>query len=361
MESLHARYPFLDASRQAVEAADVDLATVVAQRGPAVDRGRERVESALFEGTVGDTHRRTRVELLSYPVARVIVSLIDQPALTHRYARAEAETAHDRFTAELAAGEFRSTDRQQLDLRTLLAEFELTGDVEAPGPGGLTDADRFAVDVGAYLALAAGERGEPWRLVNRSLTDGQVPIDRAELLDLLRVAVEERILDGLPLAVPEPIADALAEDVAAVEERLDELDLTREIDTVVPELFPPCMTALLDQVQKGEHLAHHSRFAITSFLASIGMATDDIVDLYEVNPGFGEEMTRYQTDHIRGDTSPTEYSPPSCATMQSYGDCVNMDDLCEAISHPLSYYEAKLEDADEEEMIDWREREEADE
>jgi DNA primase large subunit len=134
----------------------------------------------------------------------------------------------------------------------------------------------------------------------------------------------------------------------------------RDIDTVVPELFPPCMTYLLDQVQKGAHLEHHSRFAIASFLTSIGLSTDEIVDLFKVNPGFGEDVTRYQVDHIRGATSPTQYSSPSCSTMQSYGDCVNMDDLCETISHPMGYYEAKLDDADEEALVDWRERETGD-
>ena len=356
MEPLYARYPFLEAAREAVEAADVDLATVVEEGGPAVDRGRERVISALFEGTVGDTHRRPRVELLSYPIGRVLVSLIDQPALTHRYARGEAAAAHERFVEDLEATDFRTTDRTGLALSTLLAEFDRRSAVEALSTGGLNEADRFSVAVGPYLELAAGQYGDEWALVNRSLADGRVTVDRTELLELLRQAVEDRILAGLPLDVPTPIADALAEDVATIEERLDELDLTRDIDTVVPELFPPCMTALLDQIQKGEHLAHHSRFAITSFLASIGMSTDEIVELYEVNPGFGEEMTRYQTDHIRGETSPTEYSPPACATMQSYGDCVNMDDLCEEISHPLGYYEAKLEDEDDEELTDWRER-----
>jgi DNA primase large subunit len=117
------------------------------------------------------------------------------------------------------------------------------------------------------------------------------------------------------------------------------------------------MRALLDSVQKGEHLEHHSRFAITAFLTSIGMSTDEIVEFYSVNPGFGEEITRYQTDHIRGETSPTEYSPPSCATMQSYGDCVNMDDRCETISHPMAYYEGALDDADDDELADWRETE----
>jgi len=140
---------------------------------------------------------------------------------------------------------------------------------------------------------------------------------------------------------------------------LADLDLTRDIDTVVPELFPPCMQALLDKVQKGEHLEHHSRFAIATFLTSIGMTTDQIVELFQVNPGFGEDATRYQVDHIRGDTSPTDYSTPSCATMQSYGDCINPDDLCDTISHPMAYYEKKIDDAEDDELEDWRDAQEA--
>jgi DNA primase large subunit len=186
-----------------------------------------------------------------------------------------------------------------------------------------------------------------------------VRIEPRELDRLLQQAVEERVASGLPLDVPEPIADGLVDEVKTLESTLEDLDLTRDIDTVVPELFPPCMQHLLDRIQRGDHLPHHSRFAITSFLANIGLSTDEIVDIYEVNPGFGEEMTRYQTDHIRGDTSPTEYTAPSCATMKAYGDCVNPDDLCDNIAHPLSYYEVKLEDADEDELLDWREREDA--
>jgi DNA primase large subunit len=352
MEPLHARYPFLDAAREAVQAADVDLLAVVEREQPVVDRALERVERALDDGEVGEPHRRTRVELLSYPVARVLVSLVDEHVLTRKYARAEAWTAYERLREDLTAGgsELKSTSTDRVTLSRLLEEFDLADAVEeAP--------DGHTVGVGAYLELASDLREEQWRLVNRALDDGRVPVDRGELLVLLRQAIQQRVAEGLPLSVPDAIATALAEQQEHLEQQLAELDLTREIDTVVPELFPPCMEHLLDQVQKGEHLEHHSRFAIASFLTSIGMTTDEIVDLFEVNPGFGEEATRYQVDHIRGATSPTEYSPPSCATMQSYGDCVNMDDLCETISHPLAYYEKKLDDTDEDELVDWREQE----
>ncbi|MEF8826075.1 MAG: DNA primase regulatory subunit PriL [Halapricum sp.] len=359
MRPLHARYPFMGAAREAVDAAEIDLASVVQRSDPAVNRGLARVEAALEEGTVGTPHRQTRVELLSYPVARVLVSTIDEAVLTRSYARAEAASAHERFTEELASTtELKSTSSESLTLRDLLAEFDLLAHVSPEG-GPLAEADRYRVEVGAYLELAAGQWGDEWRLVNRTLTDGEVPVDRDELLVLCRRAVERRVEAGLPLNVPDAIADPLHEEVEQLRETLAELDLTRDIDTVVPELFPPCMRALLDEIQKGEHLEHHSRFAITAFLTSIGMSTDEIVDLYEINPGFGEEMTRYQTDHIRGDTSPTEYSTPSCATMQSYGDCVNMDDRCERISHPMAYYEDALDETDEEEVTDWREAQES--
>jgi DNA primase large subunit len=353
MQQLHARYPFLSGAREAVEAAGVDLARVVREESAVVERALGRIEGALDSGTVGDQHRRVRVELLSYPVARVLVSLVDEHILTRKYARAEAATAHDRFERDRTETDLKSSRRERVTLDRLLAEFDLAGDVRQDG-------ETYRVDVGAYLDLAADQWGEEWRLVNRPLRDGEVPLDERDLLVLVRQAVRQRVAEGLPLAVPDSIAAELDEEREHVRELLADLDLMRDIDTVVPELFPPCMTYLLDQIQKGEHLEHHSRFAIASFLTSIGMSTDEIVDLFQVNPGFGEEVTRYQVDHIRGATSPTQYSSPACATMQSYGDCVNMDDLCETISHPMGYYEQKLDDTDEDALVDWRERETGD-
>jgi len=349
MDAFHARYPFLRAARAAVEEADVDLAAVVREESAVVDRATERVERALTDREIGPPARSTRVELLSYPVARVIASLVDASIVRNRYATAEAAAARERFETDFAdEDEMTSVGTPTLERSTLLEEFDLATDVRSVGDG-------FELEVSAYLTYAASLRESSWRLSTRVLDDGWVWVTEDELDRLLERAVEERVSEGLPLSVPESIETALQDPVLEIEETLEELDLTRDIDTVVPELFPPCMQHLLDRVQQGEHLPHHSRFAITSFLTNIGLKTDEIVDLYKTNPGFGEEMTRYQTDHIRGDTSPTEYTAPSCATMKAYGDCVNPDDLCDAISHPLSYYEVKLDD-EAEEHTDWRER-----
>jgi len=353
MKSLHARYPFLQSARKAVEAADIGLARVVSQNEDVRTRALNRIETALDSGEIGPPHRRDRVELLSYPAARVLVSLVDEHVLTRKYARAEAFTAYERLQAEFTeTTELKSRDRDRLSIGTVLAEFDMTDTTRET-------ADGYAVDVGTYLEYATEERDDEWRLVNRPLAGGEVELSEPELLALVRQAITQRVTDGLPLSVPDAIATHLDDECEQIRERLADLELTRDIDTVVPDLFPPCMTYLLDQVQKGEHLEHHSRFAIATFLTAIGLTTDEIVELFQVNPGFGEEATRYQVDHISGKTSPTEYSPPACSTMQSYGDCINKDDLCEQISHPLAYYEAKLDDAEEEELIDWRDRQSA--
>ena len=351
MDAHHARYPFLESARDAVDEAGVDLDALVETDADVVDRAVERVTRSLTDREIGPMARSTRVELLSYPVARVLASLVDADVVRRRYAAAEAETAFERFTADFAdEDELESVGTPTLSRSQLLREFDLDGVVTRDGAG-------YEMAVAAYLKLAAGLRRNEWRLSRRVLDDGWVQIEARELDRLLQQAVEERVAAGLPLQVPDSIESSLVDAVREVEEALEDLDLTRDIDTVVPELFPPCMQHLLDRVQRGDHLPHHSRFAITSFLANIGLSTDEIVDIYQVNPGFGEEMTRYQTDHIRGDTSPTEYTAPSCATMKAYGDCVNPDDLCDTISHPLAYYEVKLDDADEDELVDWRERE----
>ncbi|MDD3071462.1 MAG: DNA primase regulatory subunit PriL, partial [Methanoculleus horonobensis] len=57
-------------------------------------------------------------------------------------------------------------------------------------------------------------------------------------------------------------------------------------------------------------------------------------------PDFDPDMTMYQVEHISG-RSGTEYTPPSCATMRTFGICANRDRDCDRVNHPLSYYRLK--------------------
>ncbi|WP_435348302.1 DNA primase regulatory subunit PriL [Haloarchaeobius sp. HRN-SO-5] len=341
MERLHARYPFFTAARDAVDAAAVDLAELVAQPDePAVDRAVDRVTTALTDHTTGRPHRDARTELLSYPVARVLVSLVDDAVVTRTYAIAEATTAHERVLSDLDGDDLKSTRGVDLSIDRLLDEFDLVDDVEETAAGG------YRVAVARYLQLSSDLDDPDWRLPRRSLTDGFVPVTRGELLALLRAAIEERVAAGLPFTVPDGIAAHLDDEVAQVEDVLSDPVLPTSFDEVRPESFPPCMTALLERARDGADLPDHSWFSLLSFCATVGMSAEEAVATVDPDDPVVAERIEYGIGKLATADGDVAYPPVSCATMENYGDCVNKDDVCATISHPLSYYETRLADGD---------------
>jgi DNA primase large subunit len=381
MNRLDARYPFFASAREAVQQAGVSLPDLVAEGAPAVERGRERVERALLEGTVEpeDPGRWSpRDELLSYPVARVLVSLVDAPAAVEKYAGAEAATAYERFTEDFAAGDdgLQSTERVAVTLEDVLREFDLSGVVSeergdasrqgrkrADGAAvGATTSGRparwFRVDVAAFLRLS-GDWGPHWRLVNRELASGEVRTEREELYRMLREAVRRRVSEGLPFEVTngargEEIAEALEPAVADLRDLLGDRDDVGEIDAVVPELFPPCIDRLLERARDGEEFTAPERFSLLSFLVGIGMDATEVLAFCgtaTLDAG-GVQRTVEYLDDDRG----SQYPTPSCETLETYGVCENGDDHREVASHPMVYYARMLEHAGGDAPPDWRKR-----
>ncbi|MFT4958528.1 MAG: DNA primase large subunit, partial [Halobacteriales archaeon] len=306
------------------------------QEPPVVERARERVVNALTSGTTGDPHRNTRVELLSYPVARVLVSLVDEGAMASLYARAEAADGANRLRSDVEdSTELRSTDDNRMTIDRLLREFDLTGAT-------IETVDGHRLTVAAYLDLAADRDGDEWRLVGRSLNEGWVPIDSDELLTLLETAIEARVAEGLPLPVPEAIADPLEDDVAAIKAELDDHQFAHSFDEAIPERFPPCIRTLVDRIRDGTAVPDHTTFAVVGFLAAAGMQPAEIVAHFGPDAGIDDRTVKRVAERLVDEDSCVQYPPPSCATMQAYGDCVNRDELCDDVGHPLEYYEARL-------------------
>ena len=335
-DPLYARYPFFRAAREAVQRADISPPRLVTEGDPAVERARERVERALMAGTVESE-------------TRILVSLVDMRAAVEKYAEAEAATAHERLRADLTAedAELRSVSTPRADLDTLLAEFDLT-DAVTQEAGDRHD-PWFRVDVTAYLRLANPDWGDGWRLVNRDLTAGEVPVQTEELHRLLREAVRRRVVDGLPFdvrgsAAGDELAAALDDDVRTLRDRLADRERLPSVDTVEPAQFPPCMTALLDR----DELADHAAFAATAFLVSLGLDADTIAERW---PVLDDDALDYRVA-VLDDTDGSQYPAPSCVTMQTFGDCVNPDERCETIDHPLRYYAGAVASADATEADD---------
>ena len=380
LDPLYARYPFFDGAREAVREADISPAALITEDAPAVDRATERVKRALMEGTVAaeePSRWDDREKLLSYPIARILVSLIETPAAVEKYATAEAATARERFEADFATDDdFQSTGQRRASLDDVLREFDLSDAVRPDrdrlgaertgrggrrgGAGGGRGPTHYWVGIGPYLELADADWGERWRLVNREVADGEVRISADHLSRLLEAAVERRVAEGLPFEVRgtdggDALAEALKSAVSELRGLLDDHDAVdpRRVDTVVPALFPPCMRTLVRRARGDEALSDHAEFSLVSFLVALGMDRGDVTTLLDVSPE-SEAGARIETRvEYLTERDGTQYPPPSCATMKEYGTCVDPDERCETISHPLSYYTGAVRDAGD--VRDWRE------
>jgi DNA primase large subunit len=265
------------------------------------------------------------IELFSYVMGRALVSCIGEPVLVQRYASAEA---HDAFSKLWNAAE----QVQDEYIGRLLEDFGMLA----------TKANNaFELHFTDLIKYTARLRGPQWRLVNL-LNKGHVRLAKNEIIQVLAEAVRLRVLHGLPLKLSSKMCEELAPYASPLKEAISEVSSrTADSGPVMLDACPPCIKALLSQIKAGHNLSHPARFALTSFLANIGMKADEIISIYHTAPDFDYELTRYQVEHIKG-ASGKDYIPPGCSTMETYGNCIEATGLCKRISHPLSYYRARL-------------------
>lgn len=276
-------------------------------------RAEDRVMDAL-KGDPGLPPLRTEAEItreaLSYPLARVMVSCIDDRYLINKFASAEAERATETTT----------------DYVYHLESFGY-------------DVDDRSISVPDYLRLTTRLHGDEWRLVNRSVDHGRVTLKPDDLPDLFQAAARTAIGENLPLPVAPDLCQKLAPHLERIQTEVEERSYSAEELELEESCFPPCIAYHVREIERGENLTHTARFAVTSFLMTLGLDVDEVVDMFNTSPDFDEEKTRYQVEHIAGSTG-SSYTPPSCGTMKTYGNCPGEDRWCkhDTVTHPLSYY-----------------------
>ncbi|MFO7619100.1 MAG: DNA primase large subunit PriL [Thermoplasmata archaeon] len=328
-----ARYPFLPDASPYLKGIGIELNALVSH--PAYDQarhaGRRRVMDALADNEIREqamiTEADQLVELLSYVVARIIVSCTADEHLIQRYALAEAVTTQRRLQSEKL--DF------VIDMAALL------------GLGAVPSKDGEArVHFSDYLRHSSQMRSEEWKLVNQEMDSGQISVGRERLARLLQHAIQVKIESELPLPVNDTIISSFQNSIDLVREEIARRKAQFEKENYGRVSFlrlPPCMKALLEMMKKGQNVPHVGRFALTSFLHTIGMSNEEIVAVFSSSPDFKEQLARYQIDHITGKSSGVEYLPPECATMKTQGICIDPDSLCKKkwMHHPLTYYRTK--------------------
>jgi DNA primase large subunit len=325
-----AKFPFLREAGGHIRMEGITLEELLTESAFARARslGKARVIEALERGPpterVAIDMADQLAQLLAYPVARILVSANADNYLIRRFALREAMAAELRLDTEPDDLVLHLAAELGLDLRRQDGEFRLH----------FTD----------FLRFTNTMREPPWKLINQRLDAGYVQLRRDKALRVMRNAIERHIEEGLPIPVNDAIEHAFETDLAEIHGILEAKKATFKADDIGKvsiTRFPPCMYNLLAQIQNHENVPHMGRFAIVSFLHHIGLGNEEIYRVFGDVPDFAADITKYQIDHITGTTSATEYTPPECSTMKSYGICPGPDRLCLTIKHPLSYYRNK--------------------
>ncbi len=312
-----AKYPFLKEAQQLVGESGYSIDSLIEKRSFILKKGAERVEKAVKFDYIFDDIRLDMAEweILSYAFARILISCLNERALTDRLCRYEAERA----------GYFLQTETPEK--RSYVAS------VVGIDPG----AD--SIPVAGYIELCPSLHDVKWRLINRQTDFGKVRIEKDEYDELIKERIRSMLEDQLPLKVGESICAMLSPLKDEISAGYQEM-LMEQFGEVDEDSFPPCMKAIISAVTDGTNIPHTARFSLTAFMHVIGMDIHQIVEVYTRAPDFDVEKTMYQVEHISG-RGGTEYTPPTCATLKTYGLCVNRDQYCKNVSHPLSYYRQK--------------------
>lgn len=312
------KYPFLKESQQLARRHVESLEEFLTSSPGvlALERAKERVIAALtLKREFGDENTlnlKPEFEIASYALARMLVSCIGDRSLIDRLARYEAERAS--FFLATEDPEIRRFVAWSIGISATTATLPVTD----------------------YVELVPHLRDRRWRLVNRDVQQGGVNLAPGEIDELIRERIRAILVDQLPLRVPSGICERLEPIIKEIS-ALHQEQVLEQFGEIKEEAFPPCINALIQAITSGANLTHMGRFAVTSFLHTVGMTTTGIAEIFARAPDFDLDMTMYQVEHISG-RGGTEYTPPSCATMRTFGLCVNRDKDCERVNHPLSYY-----------------------
>lgn len=301
---------------------------------PILDRAQERLRQAIVQGAVSSEWQNDDVEILSFPVAVYLSTILQDDWVRRRFALAESKRA----------SQFLLND--DMSRIAQVASKTFGWKIDIPETDMNERATTLKVSFKNYIKNALRIREAKWKLTNRLLDHGFVEVNKDEAARLLQEEIQSRILSRMrdvPPEEPDFLRGRIEELRRLVSENRATAAFSELPKTADLAAMPPCIRNLYDSMHSGKHIPHIGRFAVTSFLVNAGVSKEDILLLFKTAADFDEKKTRYQVEHIAGARGgKTKYKPPKCATLRTHGLCIAPDELCRQTSHPLSYYRRKL-------------------
>ncbi|MEM4704800.1 MAG: DNA primase large subunit PriL [Candidatus Bathyarchaeia archaeon] len=332
----YAKYPFLKAASKHVRKSDLKIEELTdPQYALILKRAEERLTDAILYTKVKQNSKiDATIEIMSFPAAIMLALATQDSFIKKRYALAEANGAYENLINE-------ASRKKILDFAQNFG-WKLVPTVDAQSMP-----YKFSIHFADYLRNSTHLREGKWKLVNRLFSEGVVYLGKEETARLLKEEVQryiEKLLETKDVPKFPDTIKAMAKRIKKLaSEKIGKAEMEGFPRMIIQPAFPPCINALYEAFTSGKHLSHIGRFTLTSFLINVGMPSEKVIELFRNISDFNEKMTRYQVEHIAGEKgSRTKYTPPRCDTLKTHGVCVNPDENCRRVRHPLTYYRRKL-------------------
>jgi|TARA_B100001964_G_scaffold110072_1_gene123026 DNA primase large subunit len=321
-----AKYPFLDEAGDYIKARDLSLVDISQPDfNLVIRRARQRVLQAIRSREVSGEMDTPEIEILSFPIALILVKAANLDHLISRYSHAEAIRV-EKFLEDEREDLIVEIFRNILKINVVLVTSKIS-----------FSKHNYKISIIDYLRRATRFHELQWKLINRKVDNGNVYLKSNELIRLIRQEIESKIQDKLK----EMVVPQLPQSFIKTIQELSILSppppkLTGKAN-ISPDKYPPCVKAALDLLKKGENLPHYGRFLLTTYLVNIGESVDEIMSLYSRSPDFNERITKYQVEHIAGlKGGRVKYTCPSCRTLITHGFCFKTKE-CNKIRNPLQF------------------------
>jgi len=329
-----AKYPFIDEAIEYVKQLNISLNELQLKEFEQVlARAEKRLKEAIEIGKISKEWENDDLEILSFPIALMILAFIGDEKSKNKYALAESKRAYY-FLKNEPIEKILEISKNTFKLNVKLSKEKIFGKVFD-----------VAIHFKDYLKDSIPMHELRWKLINRILKNGYVYLTKDELSRLLSEEVRRKILEKTSRSIKE-LPETLKSIAFKIEESIKKGAKVFDEEmpkTIVLAAIPPCIKNLYESLISGRHIPHMGRFALTSFLINIGVKEDEVVKIFKSITDFDERKTRYQVEHIAGIRgSKTRYAPPKCTTLKTHGLCTQPDEICNRIKHPIGYYKVKI-------------------
>lgn len=327
-------FPYLDESINYVNSLKITIDDILTS--PFFEKVRLNGEKKIidvinnkFKKGIYDNEDDILIELLSYPYIKILLSCTNNLKLIRKYIYFES----------LSSINFIKKSSYFTIEKLISFSINLHLNIK------IKNDNLLSIYFYDYIKYSINFRDVSWKLINQNIEKGYVIIDIKNYYRFLQEVIFHKIEKSFSFKIPNHLKVICIQQTKNINDYYnnylnnnENISIYNNINIIDIKKFPNCISNAILQINNGINISHSMRFALVTFLYSIGMKKEDILKFFFSSPDFNIDQVKYQINHIID----RNYKCPSCSTMRTYGNCNNICQINSINSTPIIVYYNKV-------------------